>query len=124
MHYTNILQNFQLEYDDFESLKDQDDPEAPSISHKDADHKAIKWETIFKDYMYRTFGSCGPLEYVLCDEPAVPTEVVDLLQANSYFGASGSILDELVIHILEQFTKMIMALCTWKLRKLHLVHEV
>ena len=88
------------------------------------DCKVIKWAPIFKDCIYCTFDSCGPLAYVLCDEPAVPTEVVDLLQANSYFGASGSILDELVIHILEQFTKMIMALCTWKLRKLHLVHEV
>ena len=99
MHYTNILQNFQLEYDDFESLKDQDDPDVPSISDKDVDRKVIKWAPIFKDCMSRTFGSRGPLAYVLRDDPAVPTELEDPLQANSYFGASGSLLDELIARL-------------------------
>ncbi len=96
MHYTNVLSHFQLEWDDFDSLQDQDDPTVPSINDKDNDRKVIKWVPIFLDCLSRTFGSRGPLSYVLRDEVAVPPEADDPLDANSYYGASGSLLDKLI----------------------------
>ena len=99
MHYLNVLSNFQLEWDDYESLQNQDDPTVPSINDKDNDRKVIKWVPIFLDCLSRTFGSKGPLAYVVRDDVAVPTEDDDPLEANSYYGASGSLLDELIARL-------------------------
>ena len=99
MHYTNVLSNFQLEHDDYASLKDQDDPTVPTLIDKDADRKVIKWAPIFRDCLSRTFGSRGPLAYVLRETADVTDEAIDILIANSYFGSSGSLLDELVARL-------------------------
>ena len=99
MHYTNILTSFKLEWEDYESLKTQDDPTVPEINDKDYDRKVIKWVPIFLDCVSRTYGSRGPLSYVLRDEETVPAEVDDPLQPQSYFGASGSLLDELTARL-------------------------
>ena len=99
MHFTNVLSSFKLEWDDYTSLKSLDDPAVPAINDKDNDRKIIKWTPIFLDCMSRTFGSRGPLAYVLRENNAVPTEADDPLHANSYFGASGSLLDELIARL-------------------------
>jgi hypothetical protein len=49
MHYTNVLADFKIEWEDYESLKKQDDPDVPTISDKDNDRKVIKWVPIFID---------------------------------------------------------------------------
>ena len=68
MHWNNVLNDFQLEWEDHEALKDQDDPNVPFIDDKDSDRKVIKWSPIFLDCLSCTFGSAGPLSYVLCDD--------------------------------------------------------
>ena len=95
MHYTNRLSNFALEWDDYEAVKEQDDPEVPCVIDKDYDRKIIKWSPIFIDCLTRTFGSRGPLAYVLREDPTVPTEVDDPVDVDSYYGISGSLLEEL-----------------------------
>ena len=95
MHYTNVLSKFKIEWESYEELKDNDEPETPLINDKDADKKVIKWAPIFIDSLARSYGARGPLSYVLRENEAVPTEVVDPLGANAYFGTSGSLHEEL-----------------------------
>lgn len=99
MQYTDVLTSFKLEWDDYESLKSQDDPTIPLVNDKDHDRKVIKWVPIFLDCVSRTYGSRGPLAYVLRDEVAVADETADPLQAQAYYGASGSLLDELTARL-------------------------
>ena len=99
MHYTNVLTNFKLEWDDYESLKTQDDPTVPMVNDKDHDRKVIKWVPIFLDCVSRTYGSRGPLSYVLREDPNVPNEAADPLQPQAYYGNSGSLLEELTARL-------------------------
>jgi hypothetical protein len=99
MHYTNVLSNFKVEWEDYESLIKQDDPVVPSVDDKDNDRKIIKWIPIFLDCTSRTFGSRGPLAYVLRDEADVPDEVDDPLLHHAYYGQSGSLIEELIARL-------------------------
>ena len=102
MHYSNVLMNFKVEWEAYQNLKEQDDPKVPKINDRDGDRKIIRWVPIFKDAMSRTYGSKGPLSYVMRDEPNVSDEANDPLETNangtiiSYFGQSGSLLEELI----------------------------
>ena len=101
MHYTNVLMQFKLEWEAYQDLKDKDDPKIPKVNDRDGDRKIIRWAPIFLDTLSRTYGSKGPLSYVLRDEPTVPDELNDPLETNqngtiiSYYGDSGSLLAEL-----------------------------
>ena len=103
MHYANILSTFKIEWDAYISLKKEDAPKAPAIRDQDNDRKVIKWAPIFQDCLARTYGSRGPLIYVIRDDEAVPSETDDPLgvddatgNVNSYFGSSGCLHEELV----------------------------
>ena len=96
MHYTNVLSKFKIEWDSYESLRDQDEPDVPLVMDKDADRKIIKWAPIFVDCMSRTYGARGPLSYVLRDDATVPPQADDPLAGDNYFGTSGSLMLELV----------------------------
>lgn len=96
MHYVNVLSDFKVEYESYTNLKDEDEPKVPKINDADSDRKIIRWAPIFEDYLSRCFGSKGPLRYVVREDEAVPAEVNDPLDANSYFGASGSLIEELI----------------------------
>ena len=98
-HYTNVLKNFKLEWDTYQDLRKQDEPTVPLVTDKDGDRKIIKWVPIFLDCLSRSYGVRGPLVYILRDDPAVPAEASDPLDAQSYFGASGSLHDELVARL-------------------------
>jgi hypothetical protein len=99
MHHINVLTPFKLEWDEFESMKSQDDPDVPSINDKDNERKVIKWVPIFLDCASRTYGSRGPLAYVLRDEVDVPSEIDDPLENNTYYGESGSLIEELIARL-------------------------
>ena len=106
MHYANILAEFKIEYEAYQDLKSEDAPKALSINDQEQNCKEIKWAPIFSDCLSRTYGSCGPLIYVLRDEVAVPNEVLNPLQVNDttgvvngYFGKSGCLHDELVVRL-------------------------
>jgi len=71
----------------------------PLISDKENVCKVINWLSVFHDCLVRFYGINGPLAYILRDEPAVPAELSDPLQTNSYFGASGSLYDELTAQL-------------------------
>ena len=79
MHYTNVLAKFKLEWEDYESLKSQDDLTIPCVLDKDQDKKIIKWVPIFQDCASRTYGSRGPIDYILRDNVNVATEADDPL---------------------------------------------
>ena len=99
MHYTNVLSLFKVEYEAYASLKDEDEPKVPKINDSDSDRKIIRWAPIFEDYLSRCFGSKGPLRYVIRENEAVPSEIDDPLDANSYFGQSGSLIEELIARL-------------------------
>ena len=99
MHYTNVLQSFKIEWETYQDLRDQSEPEVPLINDKDNDRKVIKWVPIFLDCLTRTYGIRGPLVYILRENSAVPTEIDDPLEENSYYGESGSLNDELIARL-------------------------
>ena len=82
------------------NIKDQDDPKAPFIVDKDSDPKVMKWSSILLDYLFCTFGSRGPLSFVLCDDVGVPSGVHDPLLPNAYYGDSGILLDKVTVRLL------------------------
>ena len=102
MHYTNVLMAFKVEWEAYQVVLDKDEPKVPKISDRDGDRKIIRWAPIFVNTLFRTYGSKGPLSYVLRDDAAVPDEAIDPLLVNdtgnviSYYGNSGSLLQELV----------------------------
>jgi hypothetical protein len=69
------------------------------MNDKDNDRKVIKWVPIFLDCVSRTYGSRGPLAYVLRDTAEVPTELEDPLLQHSYYGQSGSLFEELIARL-------------------------
>ena len=99
MHYNNVLADFKVDYDAYQTLKKQDSPETPLVNDKDRDKKIIKWVPLFEDAMSRSFGAKGPLRYIIRENAAVMSEADDPLEDNSYFGTSGSLLEELVARL-------------------------
>lgn len=113
MHYNNVLANFKVEWTAYEALRKEDDPTVPKINDRDSDRKIIRWAPIFLDCMDATFGAKGPLRYVLRDNATVPPEAADPLAQHvpanpatgepavpgAYFGASGSLMEELVARL-------------------------
>jgi len=97
MHYGNVLSGFKLEWEAYRDLRKQDELDVPLVKDKDGERKIIKWAPVFLDCMSRTYGSKGPLSYVLRGTSDVTSEVEDpLVSPNDYFGTSGSLLDELI----------------------------
>ena len=99
MNYNHVLKHFKVEWETYQDLLEQDTPDVPLISDKENDRKVIKWVSVFQDCLARSYGVHGPLSYVLRDDPVVPAEVDDALEANSYFGESGSMQDELTARL-------------------------
>ena len=99
MHYNKVLKNFKVEWETYHNPCDQDEPDFPLIRDKEGDRKVIKWVPIFLYSLTRTYGIHGPLVYILREDPEVPDEVNDPLDRESYFGASGSLHEELVAHL-------------------------
>ncbi len=99
MNYANVLVNFKVEWEAYQMLRDEDEPKVPKVNDRDNDRKIIRWAPIFSDYLSRCYGAKGPLRYIIRDEVAVPAEADDPLGANEYYGASGSLLEELVTRL-------------------------
>jgi hypothetical protein len=99
MHYGNVLTGFKTDYEAYSLLKKQDEPDAPLVNDKDKEKKVIKWMPLFEDALSRTFGSKGPLIYVLRDNVDVPTEADDPLDPNCHYGQSGSMIEELILRL-------------------------
>ena len=99
MHYTNVLTGFKTDYEAYILLKKQDEPDPPVVNDKDKEKKIIKWMPLFEDALSRTFGSKGPLIYVLREKAAVPLEADDPLLPDAHFGESGSMIEELILRL-------------------------
>ena len=99
MHYNNVLKNFKLEWEAFQAVKKEDDPKVPKINDRDGDRKVIRWVPTFLNMLENTHGARGPLQYVLREDPNVPPEASDPLEPDAYYGASGSLIDELIARL-------------------------
>ena len=99
MHYSNVLSGFKTDHEAYQLLRKQDAPDVPMVNDKDKEKKIIKWVPLFEDTLSRTFGSKGPLLYVIREAAEVPPEADDPLDADSHFGSSGSLLEELITRL-------------------------
>ena len=73
-------------------MKKKTSQEVPLFSDKDKEKKV----PIFDDALSHTFGSKGPLVYIVRENAEVPDVGYDDLTENSHYGASGSMLEELI----------------------------
>ena len=97
LHYDNVLMAFKTERKAYEAMKDdQTEPKVPMLSDKDGDLKVINWIPAFQDHCMMCFGALGPLAYIICEKLEVPPEAEDPLDNTSYYGKSGSLIQELV----------------------------
>ena len=99
MNYDDVLKHFKVEWETYEDLTNRDAPDVPLISDKENDRKVIKWVPMLQDCLTHSYGIHGPLSYICRDDPAVPEEINDPLTADSYFGESGSLQDELTARL-------------------------
>ena len=99
MGYDTVLKGFKIEWDTYQDLRDQDAPDVPLISDKDNDRRVIKWVPVLHDCLARSYGINGPLSYILREDSAVPTEAIDPLELESYYGSSGSLHEELTARL-------------------------
>ena len=100
MNYSNVLRNFHVEYDALMTLSNESKPDVP-ILHKN--QTPLRWIESFKDCLYRTYGvRNAPLMYVIRENEAVTPEVDDSLIAGQAYGASGSLVDELINRLTHQ----------------------
>ena len=99
MHYVDVLSNFKADHDAYVLLKKQTSPETPLVNDKDKEKRIIRWVPLFEDALSRTFGSKGPLVYVIRDNAEVPDVDDDPLDPNAHFGRSGSLLEELIVRL-------------------------
>ena len=70
--------------------------EVPLVSDKYKEKKIIKWVPLFEDALSSTFGSKYPLVFIVRENAEVPNVGDYPLTANVHYGASGSMLEELI----------------------------
>ena len=99
MRYTQVLTDFKVEWEAYEELRRSAPPIVPLIEDRHDDRKVIKWSPIFEDVLNRTYGSRGPLAYVVRKNSEVPPEAEDALEDLAYFGRSGCLHEELVARL-------------------------
>ena len=97
MNYSTTLRGFYTEWEAINKLKDEDRPDVPALSKNVT---PLKWLESFKDCLSRTYGvrQC-PISYVIRPNVNVPNEATDPLIAGQAFGASGSVLEELITRL-------------------------
>ena len=97
MNYTQVLRGFYTEWEAINRLQDEDSPAVPTLSKNVT---PLRWLESFKDCLSRTFGvrSC-PISYVIRPNVTVTPEANDPLIPGNAFGASGSVLEELILRL-------------------------
>ena len=71
MHYVNVIGEFKTDYDVYVLINNKTSPEVPLVSDKYKEKTIIKWVSLFKNALLRTFGSKGPLVFILRDNSEV-----------------------------------------------------
>ena len=94
MNYIYVLADFKTDHDAYRLVRKQDSPDTPFVNNKDEQKKIIKCLPIFEDA--HTFGSKGPLVYVIRKSVIVPDIIDDTIDDDSHYGAAGSLLEELI----------------------------
>ena len=96
MNYINVLADFNNDNDTYNLLWKKDPPYTPLVNDKDKEKKIIKWVPLFEDTLSHTFGSKVTLVYVIIESAIVPDVTDDPLDTDSHYGASSSLLEELI----------------------------
>ena len=95
MHYTRCLKKFYIEWKAIQEAADKEvDLKLPVLSKN---NPPLKWCDSMKHYLHAQFGSRRiPLDYVIRDDHEVKPENEDPLLTDEPYGASGSVIAELV----------------------------
>ena len=98
MNYSLVLKGFYSEYEAILELSKGDKPDVP-VLHKNS--TPLKWIESFRDFLYWIYGlRKTSLLYVVQEQAKVPDEETDpLFLAGKAYGASNSVLDELIKHL-------------------------
>lgn len=97
MNYTNVLKAFYVQWEAIMTLANEDKPVIPVLSKHQT---PLKWMESFRDAMSRLYGvRHTPVSYVIRDDALVTPEVDDPLLPGESFGASGSVLEELIARL-------------------------
>ena len=96
MNYINVLADFNTDHDAYSLLRKQYPPGTPFVNDKYKEKKIIKWVPLIEDALSHIFGIKRPLVYVIHESEIVPDVTNDPLDADYYYGAAGSLLEELI----------------------------
>jgi hypothetical protein len=99
MRNSEVLSQFQVDWENFEKLKKQASNDVPVVKEADGVKKIINWAPYFEESMSRIFGLQGPLSYVLRKDATVPPEADDPLIGDDYYGVSGGLIQEMTSRI-------------------------
>eukprot|EP00957_Ditylum_brightwellii_P150326 11447543-Ditylum_brightwellii.AAC.1 len=82
MRWNPILKGFCDSYQVIHEMKEQDDPEVPTVTKS---LPIMKWTKLFKDHLQRAIGKrIIPLSYVIWDEVTVPATATPLKAGQPY----------------------------------------
>ena len=101
MHYSNVLQDFDIAWKAMGKWRSKIHPKLPTLSKINT---PLKWCESFKHYLHSIFGVRKiPLTYVIYKSEFVtpgsqndPSETYDPLQTDNACGNSGSVLGDLI----------------------------
>ena len=94
MNYSLVLRDFNMQWESIKKLSEENNPDVPMLSKNVT---PLKWMESFRDCLLRTFGvrSC-PVSYVIRADVNVVPELNDPLLPGCSYGASGSVMEELI----------------------------
>lgn len=97
MHYTNVLKNFDMQWNALEKRNDDDAPATPKITRS---LKVPRWSESFRDFMHRVNGvRSAPLAYVIRQDVQVPAVAPPLAVRQPYSTEHGSMEEELIARL-------------------------
>jgi hypothetical protein len=97
MHYTNVLKNFDMQWNALVKRNDEDAPATPKITRA---LRVPRWSESFRDFMHRVNGvRSAPLAYVIRQEVDVPAVAPPLMVRQPYSTEHGSMEEELIARL-------------------------
>jgi hypothetical protein len=97
MHYTNVLKNFDMQWNALVQRNDDDAPSTPKITRS---LKVPRWSESFRDFLHRVNGvRNAPLAYVIRQEVEVEPVAPPLMARQPYSTVHGSMEDELIARL-------------------------
>ena len=97
MHFTNVLRNFELQWNSLEDKVEADAPDVPKITRNLA---VTRWSESFVDFLNQSYGvRKAPLAYVIRDDAVVAVPGPPLAHHQPHSNEHGSVEGELIARL-------------------------